>query len=230
LVALGRVMQGRPETDVRAVLGRFGFGKTHAENRIGSLSGGEKARLLFALMSYNAPHLLLLDEPTNHLDMDSREALVQALNAYQGAVVMVSHDPAMIERVADRLWLVAGGKCAVFDGDLAAYRDYVVQQRRQERQGGGGSKGLSKKERQKQIQDKKLRHPVLVAAMEQADQQLALLNRQRGVLEDEMAEEETYADKATLKAAQLAHGKLLKQLETAETAWVAAQEAFEQAE
>ncbi|MBU0799622.1 MAG: ATP-binding cassette domain-containing protein, partial [Alphaproteobacteria bacterium] len=93
------------EPVVRAKLGAFGFSRDLADNKIASLSGGEKARLLFAFMSFDAPHLLLLDEPTNHLDIDAREALVSALNAYEGAIIIVSHDPTMVERVADRLWL-----------------------------------------------------------------------------------------------------------------------------
>jgi ATP-binding cassette subfamily F protein 3 len=86
---------------LRAHLGRFGFSGQKALTQVGALSGGEKARLLFALMSRTAPHLLLLDEPTNHLDMDSREALVEALNAYEGAVILISHDPHLIELTAD---------------------------------------------------------------------------------------------------------------------------------
>ena len=84
-------------------------------------------------MSFDAPHLLLLDEPTNHLDIDAREALVQALNAYQGAIVIVSHDPNMVERVADRLWLIKDGACQDFDGDLEDYRKFTIQARRDER-------------------------------------------------------------------------------------------------
>lgn len=118
---------------VRAKLGAFGFSRDLADNRIGALSGGEKARLLFAFMSFDAPHLLLLDEPTNHLDIDAREALVQALNAYQGAIVIVSHDPNMVERVADRLWLVKDGECSDFDGDLEDYRKFTIQSRREDR-------------------------------------------------------------------------------------------------
>lgn len=115
------------EHAVRAVLGSFGFGREMADNKIRSLSGGEKARLLFAFMSFDAPHLLLLDEPTNHLDIDAREALVRALNDYQGAIVIVSHDPTMVERVADRLWVVRDGKVEGFDGDLDDYRKYIIQ-------------------------------------------------------------------------------------------------------
>jgi ATP-binding cassette, subfamily F, member 3 len=121
------------EPVVRAKLGAFGFSRDLSDNRIGALSGGEKARLLFAFMSFDAPHLLLLDEPTNHLDIDAREALVNALNAYQGAIVIVSHDPNMVERVADRLWLVKDGACKDFDGDLEDYRKFTIQARRDQR-------------------------------------------------------------------------------------------------
>ncbi len=121
------------ESVVRAKLGAFGFSRDLADNKISALSGGEKARLLFAFMSFDAPHLLLLDEPTNHLDIDAREALVQALNAYNGAVVIVSHDPSMVERVADRLWLVKDGAVSDFEGDLNDYRKFTIQSRREER-------------------------------------------------------------------------------------------------
>jgi ATP-binding cassette, subfamily F, member 3 len=131
------------EPVVRAKLAAFGFSRDLADNRISALSGGEKARLLFALMSFDAPHLLLLDEPTNHLDIDAREALVQALNAYEGAIVIVSHDPNMVERVADRLWLVKDGACRNFDGDLEDYRKFIIQARREERQEEKKSKAKS---------------------------------------------------------------------------------------
>ena len=112
-------------------LARFGLGVGKADTAVGKLSGGEKARLLFALMTREAPHILLLDEPTNHLDVDAREALVQALNEYEGAVVLVSHDPHLIELTADRLWLVADGRCTAFDGDLDDYRRLLLEQRRE---------------------------------------------------------------------------------------------------
>lgn len=128
-----KTIEDVPEHKVRAKLGAFGFSRELADNKIAALSGGEKARLLFAFMSFDAPHMLLLDEPTNHLDIDAREALVQALNDYEGAVVIVSHDPHMVERVADRLLLVKDGKCVNFDGDLEAYRNFTIQSRREER-------------------------------------------------------------------------------------------------
>ena len=106
------------KSKIRAALSRFGFDKRKADTKVGELSGGEKARLLFCLMSFDAPHIMLLDEPTNHLDIDAREALMQALNNYNGAIILVSHDTHLVECVADQLWLVADGKCKPYDDDL----------------------------------------------------------------------------------------------------------------
>jgi ATP-binding cassette subfamily F protein 3 len=142
---MGKTYPDIKESNVRAKLGAFGFPRTLSDNTIKSLSGGEKARLLFAFMSFDAPHLLLLDEPTNHLDIDAREALVHALNNYEGAIVIVSHDPNMVERVADRLWLVRDGKCEHFDGDLQDYRDFTIQSRRDGRKQEKKEKKKSKK-------------------------------------------------------------------------------------
>ena len=127
-------MKGVAESKIRASLSKFGFDKHKADTVVGDLSGGEKARLLFCLMSFDAPHIMLLDEPTNHLDMDAREALMQALNNYKGAVILVSHDPHLVDSVVDRLWLVADGTCKPYDGDLDTYRKLVVSQRRKERE------------------------------------------------------------------------------------------------
>jgi ATP-binding cassette, subfamily F, member 3 len=114
---------------VRAQLGRFGFSGDKVHLPVGRLSGGERARLALALITRDAPHLLILDEPTNHLDVDAREALVQALSEYEGAVVMVSHDRHMLELTADRLVLVDGGAAKPFDGSLDDYRDLVLGRR-----------------------------------------------------------------------------------------------------
>jgi ATP-binding cassette, subfamily F, member 3 len=114
----------------RAHLAQFGLDVLRANTKVGSLSGGEKARLLLALMSHGAPNILLLDEPSNHLDIDSRQALVQAINEFAGAVVLISHDPHLIELTVDRFWLVKDGLCRQFDGDLADYRDLVLAEDR----------------------------------------------------------------------------------------------------
>ncbi|MFO1089485.1 MAG: ABC-F family ATP-binding cassette domain-containing protein [Hyphomicrobiales bacterium] len=120
------LMPDQTDAKRRAKLGAYGFGATHADTEIGKLSGGEKARLLLALATYHRPHLLVLDEPTNHLDIDAREALVVALNEYEGAVVLISHDRHLVETSADRLWVVSGGTVTPFDGDLDAYADAVM--------------------------------------------------------------------------------------------------------
>lgn len=114
------------EPQVRAYLARFGLTQEKALTRIDKLSGGEKARLLFAAMAYNAPEVLILDEPTNHLDIDGREALIRALNEYKGSVILIAHDMHLLELVADTLWLVDKGSCKVYDGDLADYRNYLL--------------------------------------------------------------------------------------------------------
>ena len=128
------VMKTTPESKIRASLFNFGFDKHKADTKVGELSGGEKARLLFCLMSYDAPHIMILDEPTNHLDMDAREALTQALNNYRGAVILVSHDPHLVGAVVDRLWLVADGTCKPYDDDLDGYRKLIIAQRKRERE------------------------------------------------------------------------------------------------
>jgi ATP-binding cassette subfamily F protein 3 len=121
-----RAMKGASPGAVRAQLGRFGFSGPRATQKVGALSGGERARLALALITREAPHLLILDEPTNHLDVDTREALVQALNGFGGAVVLVSHDRHMLELAADRLLLVDGGTAKEFAGTLDDYTDFIL--------------------------------------------------------------------------------------------------------
>ena len=129
-VHLGRLMGAAPPTRVRADLGRFGFAQSKADVAIGKLSGGETAKLLLASICVGAPHLLLLDEPTNHLDIDAREALVAGLNDYPGAVILITHDPHLVELCADRLWLVEDSACAPFEGDLDDYRRRLIEARK----------------------------------------------------------------------------------------------------
>jgi ATP-binding cassette subfamily F protein 3 len=119
-------MPDAPEAKIRARCGRLGFPGAKADTPVSALSGGEKARLLMGLAAFHAPHLLILDEPTNHLDIDSRAALMESINDYEGAVILVSHDRFLIEACAERLWLVAGGTVKPFDGDMDDYRRLVL--------------------------------------------------------------------------------------------------------
>ncbi len=125
-----KLLPDSPVSVRRAKLGAAGFGSTLADSKCETLSGGEKARLLFLLATFHGPHVLILDEPTNHLDMDSREALIRAINDYEGAVILVAHDRHIIETCADRLLLVDGGGIRNFDGDLDDYTEFVLAKRR----------------------------------------------------------------------------------------------------
>ena len=205
------------EPKVRAKLGAFGFSRDLADNKISALSGGEKARLLFAFMSFDAPHLLLLDEPTNHLDIDAREALVQALNAYEGAVVIVSHDPNMVERVADRLWLVKDGKCSTFDGDLEDYRKFTIQSRREERKEerkAAPVKAEPVKDRSAADAKKK---------SEKAEKEILRLTKEKEKIEAEMAVPGFYDDRHNVVHVQKTYDKVLEQIAAQEDIWLEAQ-------
>ena len=118
LMIIHALMPEATETKCRTHLAMFGLNQEKALTPVRNLSGGEKARLLFACMAYDAPALLILDEPTNHLDIQGREALIDALNTYEGAVLLITHDMTLIQLISDRLWLVKDGTCKAFDGDL----------------------------------------------------------------------------------------------------------------
>ena len=127
---MSSLMPEANETKVRSHLARFGLGQEKALTLIGSLSGGEKARLLFAAITTETPALLILDEPTNHLDIDARDALVEAVNAYGGSVILITHDIRLIELIADDLWLVKNGLCRPYDGDLDDYKKLLLEEKK----------------------------------------------------------------------------------------------------
>ena len=131
---LRRAYPELPDSQIRSKLGAAGFSAELADVPTGRLSGGQKARLLLFLATLDAPHILILDEPTNHLDIESRDALVMALNSYQGAVILVSHDTHLVQNVADRLWLVKDGRVTDFDGDIASYSSAVLAARTDKKQ------------------------------------------------------------------------------------------------
>ncbi|MEZ0213326.1 MAG: ABC-F family ATP-binding cassette domain-containing protein [Xanthobacteraceae bacterium] len=139
-----RLMPDAPEAKVRSRAAEMGFSGVAGDTPVSALSGGEKARLLLGLAAFYGPHLLILDEPTNHLDLAAREALAQAVNDFPGAVILVSHDRALLDACAERLWLVADGTVRPFDGDLDDYRRQVVGRNTPDavarpREAGGGS-------------------------------------------------------------------------------------------
>ncbi len=122
---LSEIDPEKPDLFIRGVLGRFGFDKQKSETRIENLSGGEKTRLLFCLMSYHSPDLLLMDEPTNHLDIDSRLSLINSLNEFEGAIILVSHDKDIIEKVAEQILLVKDSQVNLFVDDISDYEDIL---------------------------------------------------------------------------------------------------------
>ena len=185
------------DTQVRAQLARFGLQGEKAETRIGACSGGEKARLLLALCTRDAPHLLILDEPTNHLDIDAREALVKALAEYEGAVLLITHDPHLVELVADRLWLVADGTVRDFDGDLDEYRALLAERARagsrDEATPAGGAKAAERRER---VQTRAQLAP-LRQRLQEVEKLLERLGLEAKLIEKRLADPDTYAKRSS---------------------------------
>ncbi len=224
----------------RAHLGRFGFAQDMALTKVAALSGGEKARLLFALMSRESPHLLLLDEPTNHLDVDSRQALVQAINAFEGAVVLISHDPHLIELCADRLWLVGGNMVKPFDGDVDDYRKLLLSERRTRATAAAKPApadaaqevavhtAAGRKEQRRAAAEQRAAVAHLRRAAADAERRLEKLQQRKSALEARLAEPEVYnGSTAKLMDLQLRYGDLKREIAAAEEAWLAAQEKLE---
>ncbi|WP_132940075.1 ABC-F family ATP-binding cassette domain-containing protein [Varunaivibrio sulfuroxidans] len=228
-----RLMEMATETKVRAHLGRFGFSGDKADTQIASLSGGEKARLLFATMSFGAPHIMFLDEPTNHLDVDAREALVTALNDYDGAVILVSHDPHLIELVCERLWIVDQGTCRAYDGDMEDYRRLLLERRRQPKQNADGEptgRPDKKAERRKRAQARSQSAP-LRKAVRDAENVMARLEREKDKTEKRLADPTIYEGTGEdIAALQKELGRIETALSKAENAWLDASDALERAQ
>ncbi|QMW22844.1 ABC-F family ATP-binding cassette domain-containing protein [Sandaracinobacteroides saxicola] len=225
---LSRLMPAAKPSQVRAQLGRFGFAGDKALTKVGKLSGGERARLALALITRDAPHLLILDEPTNHLDVDAREALVQALNDYGGAVVVVSHDRHMLEMTADRLLLVDGGSVREFDGSLNDYTDFVLGKNQPKSE---GQKGSGKKDRQAAAKAREATKALREAAAA-AEADVTRLATRRAAIDRALFDPGS-ADPADAKrtASELMrlHGETSRALEAAEARWLEASEAVEAA-
>ncbi len=219
-------MKGANPGAVRAQLGRFGFSGAKATTKVGKLSGGERARLALALITRDAPHMLILDEPTNHLDVDAREALVQALNEYEGTVVLVSHDRHMLELTADRLVLVDGGTATEFSGTIEDYTDFILGK-------GPAKEKVSKADRKDDKKaaaaareaQAKLKRDVSDAEADLAKLEVVLSAIDRAMFDPASAANE-YKN-LTMGELSQRRGKIIAAQEAAEARWVAAGEALE---
>ncbi|MCS6853952.1 MAG: ABC-F family ATP-binding cassette domain-containing protein [Elioraea sp.] len=227
---VARAMPRASPAEVRAQLARFGLDADRADTPVAALSGGEKARLLLALATRHAPQLLILDEPTNHLDLDAREALIRALAEYEGAVVLITHDPHVVEAVADRLLMVAEGTVRPFAGDLDEYRALVVEAERtaSARAEAGPNPAEGRRQRaQARAAAAPLRRRV--AALEA---EIARLSAEASRLEATLADPSLYAeggDAARIAAHSARLAEVRRALAAAEEAWLTASEALEAA-
>jgi ATP-binding cassette, subfamily F, member 3 len=221
-----RMMKGASPGAVRGQLGRFGFSGAKATTLVGKLSGGEKARLALALITREAPHMLILDEPTNHLDVDAREALVQALNAYEGAVVLVSHDRHMLELTADRLVLVDNGTATEYGGSIDDYTDMILGKNQPKVEGGKSNK----KEDRKAAAQAREREAQLRKAVKDAEADMAKLEVTRSAIDKAMFDPVSAGnDYANLTMGELSQrrAKISDALDAAEAKWVQASEKLE---
>jgi ATP-binding cassette subfamily F protein 3 len=224
------LMKGASPGAVRAQLGRFGFSGPKATTEVGKLSGGERARLALALITREAPHLLILDEPTNHLDVDAREALIQALNTYTGAVVMVSHDRHMLEMTADRLVLVDSGTAREFDGSIDDYIAFVLAKDPAPARKEDGARGVNKKDQRKAAAEAREKGQELRKRARGAETELEKLQAQRSAIELAMFDPgaaETALAKLTMTELMKRRAEIEARIELAELAWLEASEALE---
>jgi ATP-binding cassette subfamily F protein 3 len=219
-----RLRPSKTPAQLRATLGGFGIGEEQAETLVGRLSGGQKARLSLLLATIDAPHLLILDEPTNHLDIESREALVEALTAYSGAVILVSHDMHLLELVADRLWLVNNGRVTPYEEDLESYRKQLLSVDKP------AKKIAIKAERPKPTSREKILS--LRSDVRKSEARLEKLNEMRDKLAIKLADSALYDDTriGELTTWNKKYAEVMEALERAEALWVAAQEKLELAE
>ena len=230
---LQRLDPSATEQELRNFLGGFGFDGDAALNPVAPFSGGEKARLVLALLVYQRPALLLLDEPTNHLDLEMRLALTLALQDYDGALVVVSHDRHLLRTVTDDLWLVSDGQAMPFDGDLEDYRQWRLSKEKKEHQSTTATAASNSKKLDRQAaaaQRQKLLP--LRKQVNLAEQQLEKLHQALSKLELKLADPELYQDngKEQLKQLIKQQAELKQQLADVEYRWLEASEALEQAQ
>jgi ATP-binding cassette subfamily F protein 3 len=216
------------EEQVRAALGGYGFSTDKQFTQVGKLSGGERARLMLALATLDAPNLLILDEPTNHLDIDARNELLTALNDFDGAVILVSHDRRLIEATADTLLLVSNGAVNPFDGDLDDYRKFLLSGDNAPRRREPVAK-VSKEEQRQQAAAKRQQLKPLKEAVEKAEKAMAHHTGEIARLDKLLADPELFKDAAKMAKLTKERGQALKAREQAEHEWLTAQEKYEEA-
>ncbi len=224
---MARALPRAAPTVVRSQLARFGLDSERADTPTGELSGGERARLLLALATRDAPQLLILDEPTNHLDIDARDALVRALSEFSGAVLLITHDPHLVELVADRLWLVADGTVRAYEGDMDEYRALLTERGRPARADAAPTRRDDRRER---AENRAQLAPLRRQAKE-AEARIAKLAAERAGIEARLADPAIYAPGRApeITAANTRLAAIARESDAAETAWLAAEEAMETA-
>ena len=216
---------------IRGQLGGFGFAQDKQLTQVGKLSGGERARLMLALATLDKPNMLILDEPTNHLDIDARNELLTALNDFDGAVILVSHDRRLVEATADRLLLVADGKVVPFEGDLDDYRKFLLTgtnapTRRMEEP----APKANKDEARRSNAEKRANLKPLKDKITAAESQIAAMNEELAKLDKSLSDPLLFTrDPAKAASVSKKRADAVRKLEAAEKAWLAASEAFENA-
>ncbi|MEJ6398151.1 ABC-F family ATP-binding cassette domain-containing protein [Yoonia sp. 208BN28-4] len=212
------------QAKLRARLAGFGLGAAQADTEVGRLSGGQKARLSLLLATLPAPHLLILDEPTNHLDIESREALVEALTAYNGAVILVSHDMHLLSMVADRLWLVKGGNVKPYEEDLPTYRQMLITPEKPKAKDKPAAPKTPKPSRDAIL--------ALKSDVRKSEERVTKINDMRDKLAKKLADPALYEDarKGELETWNKKYAEVMDALERAEALWMQALEKLEKAQ
>ncbi len=235
---IGGLMPDAAEAQKRAKIASIGFGADKAETPCEKLSGGEKARLLFALAAFHAPHLLVLDEPTNHLDVDSREELIHALNDYEGAVILISHDRHLLEATVDRLWAVRGGTVMPYDGDLDSYRQESLAEAKRASAAKGEKSSeasldikRSRENERRQAAQRRAELAPLRRQMSELENRIGTLQKKIGAIDATLADPALYErEAARAQTLTLERGALAKEMKAAEDVWFEASLAYEEAE
>jgi ATP-binding cassette subfamily F protein 3 len=233
---IAALMPDATEAQKRTRLGTWGFSHDKADTKASRRSGGEKARLLLALTAFLAPHLLILDEPTNHLDVDSREALIQALNEFPGAVILISHDRHLIEACVDRLWLVKDATVRSFDGDLDDYRADLLAERGQraraqrERSSSDTAPKAARADQRREAAARRAETAPLRRTAQAAEKELERLTAKRAEIDAALADPRAYDDPAKAQRLSSARADVSRQMAAAEEAWLDATAALESAE